>query len=233
MFSLKQALINDHADKHPIFILNNVTFQELQYIVQYIYYGDVNIPAHQITSFLKTAENLKIQGIEHVSKLFSANRISNTNNIENIKRQEPNLNNKSIIADFKSFNTEPKNVSNSKVQENISNEFKEDESSIQQNIDLNTLNFPKPQDSKMIIEEKSTNKIHDSKINYKKHDNNSKIGTFKNIKKNKISKLSETNLQKHLKLECGKKPSFKCEKCFRNFSRKSNLTRHFTNIHSK
>jgi len=49
--------------QHPIILLKDVSFAELEYIVNFIYSGEVVVPQEQIQSFLKTAELLEIKGL--------------------------------------------------------------------------------------------------------------------------------------------------------------------------
>ena len=59
----KQSLVAQNYDKHPIFILKDVTFQELEAMMEYMYKGEVNIAQDQLKGLLKTAESLLIKGL--------------------------------------------------------------------------------------------------------------------------------------------------------------------------
>ena len=52
---------NPHA--HPIIYMRGVTSDELTKIVDFIYFGEVNIFQENLTSFLRIAEELKIKGL--------------------------------------------------------------------------------------------------------------------------------------------------------------------------
>lgn len=67
------ALLSQQYDKHPIFILKDVKFQELRAMMDYMYRGEVNISQDQLAALLKAAESLQIKGL-------SDNRSSNNNN---------------------------------------------------------------------------------------------------------------------------------------------------------
>lgn len=58
-----QGLLSEHYDKHPIFILKDVTFNELKAMMDYMYRGEVNIGQDQLTPLLKAAESLQIRGL--------------------------------------------------------------------------------------------------------------------------------------------------------------------------
>jgi len=49
--------------QHPIILLKDVSFIELEYIVNFMYSGEVVVPQEEIQSFLKTAELLEIKGL--------------------------------------------------------------------------------------------------------------------------------------------------------------------------
>lgn len=61
--SLMQALLSQQYDKHPIFILKDVKFQELRAMMDYMYRGEVNISQDQLAALLKAAESLQIKGL--------------------------------------------------------------------------------------------------------------------------------------------------------------------------
>lgn len=58
-----QALLAEQYDKHPIFILKDVKFQELKAMMDYMYRGEVNISQDQLAALLKAAESLQIKGL--------------------------------------------------------------------------------------------------------------------------------------------------------------------------
>ncbi|XP_018912776.2 uncharacterized protein [Bemisia tabaci] len=56
-------ILSQHYDKHPILILKDVKFHELQSMLDYMYRGEVNITQENLGSFLKAAESLQIKGL--------------------------------------------------------------------------------------------------------------------------------------------------------------------------
>lgn len=56
-------LLAQPYDKHPIFILKDVTFKELCAIMDYMYRGEVNIEQDQLNGLIKAAESLQIKGL--------------------------------------------------------------------------------------------------------------------------------------------------------------------------
>jgi hypothetical protein len=57
------SLLSQQYDKHPIFILKDVKFQELSAMMDYMYRGEVNISQDQLAALLKAAESLQIKGL--------------------------------------------------------------------------------------------------------------------------------------------------------------------------
>lgn len=60
---IQQSLLSQQYDKHPIFILKDVKFQELRAMMDYMYRGEVNISQDQLAALLKAAESLQIKGL--------------------------------------------------------------------------------------------------------------------------------------------------------------------------
>nr|WBB44920.1 tramtrack p88 [Chrysogorgia stellata] len=62
-----QTLFTSHPESHPIVILKDVTFTELQSLISFIYKGEVSVEQEDLHSLLKTAEGLKIRGLTDVA----------------------------------------------------------------------------------------------------------------------------------------------------------------------
>nr|XP_034188529.1 flocculation protein FLO11 [Osmia lignaria] len=58
-----QSLFTVNPCQHPIVILKDVKFSDLKIMVDFMYYGEVNISQDQLPSIIKTAESLKIKGL--------------------------------------------------------------------------------------------------------------------------------------------------------------------------
>ncbi|XP_049885305.1 longitudinals lacking protein, isoforms H/M/V-like [Pectinophora gossypiella] len=58
-----QALFMDNPSRHPIVILKDVTFADLRTMVDFMYYGEVNVTEEQLPQVLDTAKTLKIKGL--------------------------------------------------------------------------------------------------------------------------------------------------------------------------
>ena len=63
-----ESLLSQNYDKHPIFILKDVKYQELKAMMDYMYRGEVNISQDQLGALLKAAESLQIKGLSDSRK---------------------------------------------------------------------------------------------------------------------------------------------------------------------
>ncbi|XP_031346808.1 protein bric-a-brac 1-like isoform X1 [Photinus pyralis] len=61
-----QSLFTINPCQHPIVILKDVKFLDLKVMVDFMYYGEVNVSQEQLPHILKTAEMLKIKGLADI-----------------------------------------------------------------------------------------------------------------------------------------------------------------------
>lgn len=62
--------------QHPIVILKDVKFIDLKVMVDFMYYGEVNVSQEQLPHILKTAEMLKIKGLAEMPDSTSLTKSS-------------------------------------------------------------------------------------------------------------------------------------------------------------
>ncbi|XP_039753213.1 broad-complex core protein-like [Pararge aegeria] len=58
-----RELLKSTPCKHPVIVLQNVAFTDLNALVEFIYHGEVNVHQRSLSSFLKTAEVLRVSGL--------------------------------------------------------------------------------------------------------------------------------------------------------------------------
>lgn len=58
-----EALLSHHTEKHPIFILKDIKFEEVKAIMSYMYRGEVIIPYDKLAELLRAAESLQVKGL--------------------------------------------------------------------------------------------------------------------------------------------------------------------------
>lgn len=61
-----QSLFTINPCQHPIVILKDVKFSDLKVMVDFMYYGEVNVSQEQLPHILKTAEMMKIKGLAEI-----------------------------------------------------------------------------------------------------------------------------------------------------------------------
>ncbi|KAL5244601.1 hypothetical protein ACI65C_012011 [Semiaphis heraclei] len=68
-----RELLKSTPCKHPVIVLQDVVFDDLQALVEFIYHGEVNVHQRNLSSFLKTAEVLRVSGLTQPSDSATAN----------------------------------------------------------------------------------------------------------------------------------------------------------------
>ncbi|XP_045784116.1 protein bric-a-brac 2-like isoform X2 [Maniola jurtina] len=68
------SLFVDNPSHHPIVILKDVTFNDLRTMVDFMYYGEVNVTEEQLPQVLETAKILKIKGLTEMPDSTSLTR---------------------------------------------------------------------------------------------------------------------------------------------------------------
>lgn len=75
--------------KHPVIVLQDVAFNDLHALVEFIYHGEVNVHQRSLSSFLKTAEVLRVSGL-------TQQQAEETNNVS-ARRHEPQFSEPKIL----------------------------------------------------------------------------------------------------------------------------------------
>jgi ribosomal protein L12E/L44/L45/RPP1/RPP2 len=71
--SFFRTLFVSHSDqRHPIVILKDTKFTELESLLQFMYKGEVSVEYGQLATLLKTAENLRVKGLADVTTTATA-----------------------------------------------------------------------------------------------------------------------------------------------------------------
>ena len=60
----KQLLMLSHDHGHPVLFLRGVKHEDLQYIVEFIYLGQVSLPEERVKHFIDSAQDLGISSME-------------------------------------------------------------------------------------------------------------------------------------------------------------------------
>lgn len=89
-------LLAQPYDKHPIFILKDVTFKELGAIMDYMYRGEVNIEQDKLDGLIKAAESLQIKGLTKNQQSFNGG--DHQQNSEPVTEQKEEATQHNLIA---------------------------------------------------------------------------------------------------------------------------------------
>ncbi|XP_008470597.2 protein tramtrack, beta isoform [Diaphorina citri] len=80
------AILSQHDETNPIVVFKDVRFEDLRALVQFMYKGEIKIENTQLTTLLKTAEELRIKGLAEVS--WRDNQPSSTTREEEAEEDE-------------------------------------------------------------------------------------------------------------------------------------------------
>jgi len=67
------------AWQHPVIVLKDVPLEDLQGIVEFIYHGEVSVDKECLTSFLKTAQMLRVKGLTEDSSTSASTTVKANN----------------------------------------------------------------------------------------------------------------------------------------------------------
>jgi len=57
------SVLKQNPHQHPLLYLKGVAFNDLQYVLNFMYHGEVNVAQEELNSFLSAAEDLQIKGL--------------------------------------------------------------------------------------------------------------------------------------------------------------------------
>ncbi|KAK9499690.1 hypothetical protein O3M35_002693 [Rhynocoris fuscipes] len=69
-----QSLFAANPCQHPIVILKDIKYSDLKTMVDFMYYGEVNVSQDQLPAILKTAETLKVKGLAEMPEQLSLSK---------------------------------------------------------------------------------------------------------------------------------------------------------------
>ena len=72
----------DNPCQHPVIILRDATYTDVEGLVRYVYRGEVDVQPQHLQSFLKTADALKIKGLADQGLMNNANNSASENDLK-------------------------------------------------------------------------------------------------------------------------------------------------------
>ncbi len=83
-----KRVLHETGSKNPVIIMRDVSYTEMDFILQFIYRGEIHVPEARLPSLLKTARLLEIRGLsDKLDRPYEENKPSET---ENRKRRNSN-----------------------------------------------------------------------------------------------------------------------------------------------
>jgi len=67
-----QSVFASNPCQHPVVILKDVDFEDLETVVKFIYHGIVNVSSEKLPAVLNTADALQIKGLEKTNELMAS-----------------------------------------------------------------------------------------------------------------------------------------------------------------
>uniref|UniRef100_A0A0A9XPR6 Protein bric-a-brac 2 n=1 Tax=Lygus hesperus TaxID=30085 RepID=A0A0A9XPR6_LYGHE len=86
-----QSLFTSNPCQHPIVILKDIKFADLKTMVDFMYYGEVNVSQDQLPAILKTAETLKVKGLAEMPEQLSLSKSISSDKCESPSPISPSV----------------------------------------------------------------------------------------------------------------------------------------------
>merc|ERR1719151_610192 len=83
--SFFRSVLRRNPHQHPLLYIKGVAFSDLESLLDFMYYGEVNIAQENLNSFLSVAEELQVKGLTQLSTASSnSNQTPTTEKSNNI-----------------------------------------------------------------------------------------------------------------------------------------------------
>ena len=76
---LFKHLLRRHSHQHPLLYLRGIKHKELQSIINFCYYGEVNVAQADLNTFLSVSEELQIKGLTQDCKTDARSKVQHKN----------------------------------------------------------------------------------------------------------------------------------------------------------
>ncbi|XP_017771405.1 PREDICTED: broad-complex core protein isoform X2 [Nicrophorus vespilloides] len=92
-----RELLKSTPCKHPVIVLQDVAWTDLHALVEFIYHGEVNVHQRSLSSFLKTAEVLRVSGL--TQKHADDRELAHVQSLVRAQQQTPSSNHHPAFPD--------------------------------------------------------------------------------------------------------------------------------------
>ncbi|KAJ1526644.1 hypothetical protein ONE63_008229 [Megalurothrips usitatus] len=83
-----QELFQESTHPHPIVILKDVKYEELEALVKFMYHGEVTVNNDILPGFLRTAETLHVRGLTDNTSSCSTSTLSSLNTADDLRASD-------------------------------------------------------------------------------------------------------------------------------------------------
>ncbi|KAL5238652.1 hypothetical protein ACI65C_006062 [Semiaphis heraclei] len=146
------TILSQHDENKAIVILKDVKFSDIQALVSFMYKGEINVENTELSSLLKTAEELKIKGLAEVSwrsdqeqQNQSFNVTADESNITKKRKLDSTL---ATTANIKKEFTDKQQENDEMDEADVDDESEPDQSiwepEMQHVVDTDNVELPKP-----------------------------------------------------------------------------------------
>ena len=112
--SFFRSVLRRNPHQHPLLYIKGVSFSDLESLLDFMYYGEVNIAQENLNSFLSVAEELQVKGLTQLSTASSnSNQTPTTEKSNNISsfvkpRVKPQTDSEVVeVEEIQKVKTEP------------------------------------------------------------------------------------------------------------------------------
>ena len=91
------GLQSGHLLVHPVIVLQDVRKEHMEAVLEYVYNGQVNVAKQDLQIFMKTANYLKINGLEDIKDFLQSKQIDEKH-FQEISTLKSNLESENIVS---------------------------------------------------------------------------------------------------------------------------------------
>ena len=208
-----KTILKSNPCKHPVLIFNDIPDETLQWIIEFMYNGAVNIPTSKIDEFLAAAQTFKIQGLS----------------TENEKSDEPDpkrLKYEPITVSETKTNSKPVGISNDEDDVKYENSEQEKGNTFE-NFVLVSNEDKIDQDMDVLKQELSHTEYSASVEMFQENQWHEENSLFELEE----SELSNTAVTMSAKVTTTPQGMHKCPDCDKLFTRQCSVLRHIKEVH--
>jgi len=88
-----RTVLRRNPHQHPLLYMKGIRYNDLESLLNFMYYGEVNIAQEELNSFLAVAEELQVKGLTQKENTASGSSSQKTNNLNTSHQTSKPINN--------------------------------------------------------------------------------------------------------------------------------------------